>query len=52
MFGLLALAHVMRIVREDPGLATDPFYVSITAAAAALCGWSMYVLRRLRGRAA
>jgi hypothetical protein len=42
----------MRIVGEDPGLATDPFFVFITAAAAALCGWSLYVLRRLRERPA
>lgn len=52
VFGLLALAHVMRMVGEDPGLARDPFYLFITIAAAALCGWSMYVLRRLRGRPA
>lgn len=52
VFGLLALSHVMRIVGEDPGLATDPFFVFITATAAALCGWSLYVLRRLRVRPA
>jgi hypothetical protein len=47
VFGLLALAHVLRIVGEDASLATDPFFVAITAAAAALCGWSVYVLRRI-----
>jgi hypothetical protein len=50
VFGLLALAHVLRIVWGEPGLMRDPFYVGITAAAAALCGWSVYVLRRLRTR--
>jgi hypothetical protein len=46
VFGLLAIAHVLRMVWEDAGLARDPFYLGITAAAAALCGWSVYVLRR------
>jgi hypothetical protein len=50
VFGLLALAHVLRIVGEDARLATDPFYMAITAAAAALCGWSVYVLRGMRTR--
>jgi hypothetical protein len=51
VFGLLALAHLLRIIGEDATLATDPFYVSITLAAAALCGWSVLVLRRM-GRTA
>jgi uncharacterized membrane protein len=49
VFGLLAVAHVLRIIREDPGLATtDPFYVAITAAAAGLCAGSVVVLRRIK----
>lgn len=48
IFGLLALAHVLRIAGEDARLASDPFYVGITAAAAALCAWSVAVLRRAR----
>ncbi|HEU4883848.1 MAG TPA: hypothetical protein VFT45_16430 [Longimicrobium sp.] len=52
LFGLLAIAHVLRMVWEDAGLARDPFYLCITAVAAALCGWSLYVLRRMRGRPA
>ena len=46
IFGLLALAHVLRIIGEDAGLASDPFYMAITAAAAALCVWAFFVLRR------
>ena len=49
-FGLLTLAHLLRIVGEDPGLAADPFYIAITAASAALCVWAFVVLRRERHR--
>lgn len=47
VFGLLALAHVLRIVGEDPRLLADPFYMAITVAAAALCVWSFFVVRRM-----
>jgi hypothetical protein len=47
VFGLLALLHVLRIVGEDVRLLTDPLYMAITAAAAALCAWSWMVLRRM-----
>lgn len=46
IFGLLAVAHVLRILGEDARLASDPFYLAITSAAAALCAWAFYVLRR------
>ena len=52
VFGLLALAHVLRIIGEDARLVRDPFYMIITAAAAALCVWSWLVLRRMSGDAA
>jgi hypothetical protein len=45
IFGLLALAHLLRIITESPRLATDPWYVLITVAAAALCVWAWRVLR-------
>jgi hypothetical protein len=45
VFGLLALAHIWRVIAEGPRLATDPFYVLITVAAAALCLWAWRVLR-------
>jgi hypothetical protein len=51
IFGLLTLAHVLRILGEDASLVMDPFYMAITAASAALCVWSLFVLRRI-GRAA
>ena len=45
VFGLLTLAHVWRVIAEGPHLATDPFYMLITLAAAALCLWAWRLLR-------
>ena len=45
LFGLLTLAHLLRILQEGPHLATDPWYVLITLAAAALCLWAWRLLR-------
>ncbi len=44
VFGLLTLAHVWRALAEGPQLATDPSFVLITVAAAALCVWAWRVL--------
>ncbi|MFL6353543.1 MAG: hypothetical protein ACJ74Z_17060 [Bryobacteraceae bacterium] len=46
IFGLLTLAHVWRAIEESPHLATQPWYVLITAMAAALCLWAMRLLWR------
>ena len=48
LFGLLTLAHLLRMLYESRALATDPGYLLITAAAAALCVWACVVLRRTR----
>ena len=45
VFGLITLAHLLRIIEEGPHLAKDPWYVLITIAAAALCVWAWRVLR-------
>jgi len=45
LFGLITLAHVLRIIAEWPGLATDPWYLLLTAVSAALCVWAWRVLR-------
>ena len=45
IFGLLALAHVWRVVEEGTHLATDPWYVLITLAAASLCLWAWRLIR-------
>ncbi len=48
VFGLLTVAHLLRIVGENPRLAADPFYVVITVISAMLCAWAIFVLRRAR----
>ena len=45
LFGLLTLAHVLRIFQEGRHLATDPSYLLITVAAAALGLWAWRLLR-------
>jgi hypothetical protein len=45
VFGLITLAHVLRIIAEGPHLMTDPFYVLLTVAAASLCFWAWRLLR-------
>lgn len=47
LFALLTVAHVWRMIVERP-LATDPWYLGITALAAALSLWAWRVLRRSR----
>jgi hypothetical protein len=44
-FGLIALAHVARIVVEGPRLATDPGFILLTLAAVALSVWAWRLLR-------
>ncbi len=48
VFGVLAVAHIWRVIEEGPHLATDPWYVLITVAAAALSVWAWRVLRSSR----
>ena len=47
VFGLLVLVHVWRIIEEGSHLATDPWYIFITLAAAAFCFWAWRVLRSM-----
>jgi hypothetical protein len=46
LFGLLTIAHILRIVTEDAHLAKEPLYILITVASAALCIWAWQVTRR------
>ena len=46
LFGLIVVAHVMRAV-EEPHLATDPWYILLTAAAAAISLWAWRLLKTL-----
>ena len=45
VFGLVTLAHFWRVLADEPHLATDPGFILITIAAAALCFWACRLLR-------
>jgi hypothetical protein len=45
VFGLLTLAHLLRIIAEGTHLAADPWFVLLTVASGALCLWAWRVLR-------
>ena len=47
VFGLVTLAHIWRVIEEGPRLATEPWYVLLTVAAAALFVWAVRLLWRL-----
>jgi hypothetical protein len=46
LFGLLTLAHLLRMLYESRALATDPGYLLITAASAVLCVWACVLMIR------
>jgi hypothetical protein len=46
VFGLLTLAHIWRSI-EEPHLTKDAAFVVITILSAALCVWSLRVLRQI-----
>ena len=46
LFGLVTLAHVLRIVYESRALASDPWYLLITVATAALSVWAWLLVAR------
>jgi len=48
VFGLIVVAHICRVFAEGPHLATDPFFLLMTLAAAALCFWAWRLFRRSR----
>jgi hypothetical protein len=45
LFALLTVLHVWRVIEEGPHLATNPWWVLITLAAAALAVWAWRLLR-------
>lgn len=50
IFGILVIAHLLRVVEEGPHLLREPWWVLVTIAAAAFCIWSGALLwRRPRG---
>jgi hypothetical protein len=47
LFGLLTIVHIWRATQEQQ-LATEPWYILITLAAAALCIWALRLLWKWR----
>jgi len=45
--GLLALAHVARVMMEGWGAAADPIFILTTVGSAGLCVWAWRVLRKM-----
>ncbi|PYQ80083.1 MAG: hypothetical protein DMG03_24185 [Acidobacteria bacterium] len=45
VFGLLVVAHIVRVIAEGPRVATDPLFTFMTVVAAVLCVWAGYLLR-------
>jgi hypothetical protein len=48
IFALITVAHVLRLVHEGPGVASDPWFLVLTGVAMALCIWACLLLVRLR----
>lgn len=48
VFGLIAIAHIARIVVE-PRMAAEPWFLILTVIAAALSAWSWRLFWTLRG---
>jgi len=45
IFGLVTVLHLWRMLGESPRLATDPWFVLLTVATAALCLWAWRLFR-------
>jgi hypothetical protein len=48
LFGVITIAHVLRMIEEGADLATNPWYILITVIAAALSLWALRLLRAPR----
>jgi len=46
VFGLLVVAHILRVI-EEPAMARDPWFILITVAAAAFAAWAWRTLRHV-----
>jgi N-acetylglutamate synthase-like GNAT family acetyltransferase len=45
VFGLLALAHVWRVIGESRSLGVDPWFVATSVISAAMSVWAFTLLR-------
>lgn len=46
IFGLITLAHILRVFEEGSQLAAQPVFLLLTVTATALCLWALRLLRR------
>jgi hypothetical protein len=44
IFGLIVVAHILRVIEEGTHLARDPFWMLLTALSAALSLWAWRLL--------
>jgi hypothetical protein len=49
LFALITLAHFWRMIYAEPHLATDPWYLLLTALAAGFAIWAAKLIWRTRG---
>ena len=49
VFGLIVIAHVLRLFAEGFGTIADPWFLGMTALAVGLCAWGLFLLLRKRG---
>ena len=47
VFGLITVAHVLRIIAEGPHLLTEPLWILLTIATAILAIWAWRLVRQL-----
>ena len=47
-FGLIALAHLARVILEGAHVAKSPIFVVTTIGSVALCVWAWRLLKQLR----
>jgi hypothetical protein len=45
VFGLITVAHLLRVIAEGPHLISEPWFVLLTVATASLCVWAWRLLR-------
>lgn len=50
VFGLIVLAHLLRIFHEGSHVLTDPLWLTLTLLAAALSFWGFRLLASLRSQ--
>jgi hypothetical protein len=46
IFGLITVAHLVRMFMEGAHLLTEPVFLLLTILSAAVCGWAFLLLRR------